>query len=197
MNEPMQDRLGDALRRLREDAAGQAPPAALEGKLLEAFRAHHQGADRNPRRWTWISLAIAASLVLAVASRLSQPIDVEAPVVPVAQAPMRNPTIERVAGQPQPQQQPKPKPSRKRRNARTFGPRMSLASNQAFTEIPYAPPFSPQEGGQIVRVNMPGASARRMGVPVLLDRVQADLLVGNDGLPRAIRLVSDSGTQYH
>ena len=58
-------------------------------------------------------------------------------------------------------------------------------------EIPYAPPLTPYDQGQIVRVNMAGSSARRMGVPVMLDRVQADLVVGNDGLPRAIRLVSN------
>jgi hypothetical protein len=64
---------------------------------------------------------------------------------------------------------------------------------EVFVEIPYAPPFSPYEGGQVVRLNMPGSSVRRLGLPVSVDRVQADVLLGNDGIARAIRLVSNSG----
>lgn len=200
MNEPMHDRLGDALRRLREDTSAQAATTALEGRLVEAFRAHHQTSARKTGRWNWISLAIAASLLLAVASRFWQPLRVQAPVVPMAAspqeaAPATPATIETVASQ------PRPKPSRKRR-PRAVGSRLLLASSphapdaREFVSIPYAPPLTPYDEAQVVRVNMPGSSARRMGVPVMFDRVQADLVVGNDGLPRAIRLVSMSGNQY-
>ncbi len=64
---------------------------------------------------------------------------------------------------------------------------------EVFVEIPYAPPFSAYDEGQVVRVNMPGSSVRRLGLPVSVDRVQADVLLGNDGIARAIRLVSNSG----
>jgi hypothetical protein len=67
---------------------------------------------------------------------------------------------------------------------------------QPFIQIPYAPPFTPYDEGQILRVNMTGSSVRRMGIPVAAQQVQADLLVGNDGLPRALRLVSHSSNSY-
>ena len=62
-----------------------------------------------------------------------------------------------------------------------------------FIRLPYAPEFDPYEGGQVVRVSMPGASVRNLGLPVMVDRVQADVLLGDDGVARAIRLVSNSG----
>jgi hypothetical protein len=36
-----------------------------------------------------------------------------------------------------------------------------------------------------------------MGVPVMMDRVQADLVVGNDGMARAIRVVSTQGSRLY
>jgi len=68
-----------------------------------------------------------------------------------------------------------------------------IPDNQEFIEIPYAPAFEAVDGGQVVRVNMRGASVRRLGLPVMTDRVQADVLLGEDGIARAIRLVSNSG----
>ncbi len=54
-----------------------------------------------------------------------------------------------------------------------------------------APPF---ERGQILRVDVPASAMRAVGLPVreerLADRVQADVLVGEEGMPRAIRFVS-------
>jgi hypothetical protein len=40
---------------------------------------------------------------------------------------------------------------------------------------------------------MPGSSIRSLGFAVMTDRVQADVLLGSDGVARAIRLVSSSG----
>ena len=53
-----------------------------------------------------------------------------------------------------------------------------------------APPF---ERGQLLRVEVPASAMRMVGLPVhaerLSDPVQADVLVGEEGLPRAIRFV--------
>jgi hypothetical protein len=53
-----------------------------------------------------------------------------------------------------------------------------------------APPF---ERGRLLRVELPASAMRMVGLPVhaerLSDTVQADVLVGEEGLPRAIRFV--------
>ncbi len=53
-----------------------------------------------------------------------------------------------------------------------------------------APPF---EGGEILRVNLAAGAMRAVGLPVdedrIMDPVQADVLVGQEGLARAIRFV--------
>jgi hypothetical protein len=52
------------------------------------------------------------------------------------------------------------------------------------------PPF---ERGELLRVSLPASAMRGVGLPVnedrLTDRVQADVLVGQEGLARAIRFV--------
>ena len=59
--------------------------------------------------------------------------------------------------------------------------------------IPYAPPFTRIDQGQVVRVRVPRQSLRSLGLPVnedrMFERVPADLLMGEDGVPRAIRFV--------
>ncbi|HEV2200402.1 MAG TPA: hypothetical protein VGR73_11335 [Bryobacteraceae bacterium] len=59
-----------------------------------------------------------------------------------------------------------------------------------FPLLDPAPPF---ERGEILRVNIPASAMQAVGLPVrderLGDRVQADVLVGEEGLPRAIRFV--------
>jgi hypothetical protein len=200
MNEPLQEGLDKALRRLREDVATQAAPDALESRLLASFQNHHVAVRQRQRRWMWAPAAIAAALVVAVVSRMPAPVKVEAPAIPLASVPVPAPVVD---GTPVVQtKSPKPGLPSKRRGKRATKQPLSLAKSkpapepQEFMEIPYAPPFTPYDEGHVLRVNMAGSSVRRMGIPVLTDRVQADLVVGNDGLPRAIRLVSNTGSQF-
>ncbi len=56
-----------------------------------------------------------------------------------------------------------------------------------------APAATPLEGGQLVRVQLPRAALASLGLPLNVERenesVKADVLLGNDGLARAIRFV--------
>jgi hypothetical protein len=57
-----------------------------------------------------------------------------------------------------------------------------------------APASTPLEGGQLVRVQLPRAALASLGLPLNAERgheerVSADVLLGNDGLARAIRFV--------
>lgn len=62
-----------------------------------------------------------------------------------------------------------------------------------FMPLGYAGPVSLQDGGQLVRVELPRSAMLSLGLPVNMDRysqrVKADVFVGVDGLARAIRFV--------
>jgi hypothetical protein len=195
MTEQNQDRLTEALRCLREDAAGKSAPDALEGALRQAFRQHqsasHQTGPAKPRRLVWVPAAIAASVALGVAWHISNPkqVNVEAPRVATVTA-ARTPAP-RVTVKPAVMKSVRPK---RRTDVKQYASGSKPAPRQEpFIQIPYAPAFNPYEDAQVVRVNIAGASVRRLGLPVTEDRVAADLVVGNDGLARAIRVVSNSG----
>jgi hypothetical protein len=62
-----------------------------------------------------------------------------------------------------------------------------------FLPLSYASPVSLQDGGQLVRVELPRSAMARFGLPVNMERyderVKADVLLSADGLARAIRFV--------
>jgi hypothetical protein len=62
-----------------------------------------------------------------------------------------------------------------------------------FLPLGYGNALGLQDGGQIVRVEVPRTTLVRFGLPVNTDRVgqrvKADLLLGVDGSARAIRFV--------
>jgi len=62
-----------------------------------------------------------------------------------------------------------------------------------FLPLSYASPVSLQDGGHLVRVQLPRSAMARFGLPVNMERhgekVKADVLVSADGLARAIRFV--------
>jgi hypothetical protein len=71
-----------------------------------------------------------------------------------------------------------------------------VASREITTDyipIGYGAPLSPNEFAQIVRVSVPRSDMARFGLPIRLDagpeRVTADVVLGEDGVARAIRFV--------
>lgn len=62
-----------------------------------------------------------------------------------------------------------------------------------FLPLSYLGPLGLQDGGQLVRVELPRSAMVSMGLPVNMERygekVKADVLVSADGLARAIRFV--------
>lgn len=63
----------------------------------------------------------------------------------------------------------------------------------AFVSLPYATDPATLEGGTVVRVELTRAALASMGMPVAasgsLDRIPADIMLSEDGVPQAIRLV--------
>ena len=62
-----------------------------------------------------------------------------------------------------------------------------------FLPLSYTSPINLQDGGQLVRVEMPRSAMVSLGLPVNMERygekVKADVLISADGLARAIRFV--------
>jgi hypothetical protein len=62
-----------------------------------------------------------------------------------------------------------------------------------FYRLPDADELPPMESATIVRVQLPMSSLRLIGLPVSEERaaesIQADMLLGQDGLARAVRFV--------
>jgi hypothetical protein len=80
----------------------------------------------------------------------------------------------------------------------------NLNNNQVSNHAEVATDFMPlgymnastfQDGGQIIRVELPRSRLASFGIPVNMDRynerVKADILLGVDGMARAIRFVQD------
>jgi hypothetical protein len=96
---------------------------------------------------------------------------------------------ELVAAEPKPLEiaAPAPKP----RKADPVKPEPREIVTEFFPLLDVAPPF---ERGELLRVMVPASTMRKVGLPVneehMTDRVYADVLVGEEGLARAIRFVS-------
>ena len=170
-----------ALDALAKADEGMEVSPQLELRLRLAFRKKYR---RRVWPYTAFVLAAAAALVVFLAlkpkpqnvpshgniANVIQP----APVVqPRAEAPVVDPAPVRVAAH------------RARRPAQ---PQEIMTDFFPLMDAP--PPF---DRGEIVRVALPAAAMRTVGLPVdearLADRVQADVLVGEEGLARAIRFV--------
>jgi hypothetical protein len=80
---------------------------------------------------------------------------------------------------------------RSREAASTAEPEAEIVTD--FMPLTYGAALSPNEGGQLVRVELPRSALASLGLPMNVERaderVKADVLLGHDGLARAIRFV--------
>lgn len=71
----------------------------------------------------------------------------------------------------------------------------SALSNDDFIAVPYTPPLAPGEMVKVVHADLYPEALASMGVeidPSWGERLPADVVVGEDGLPRAVR-IADNG----
>ena len=219
-----EEMLTRGLRTLVQEMTSIEAPASIEADLLKAFRQPRAATvplraktNTSYRRY-WLT-AVAACLlivfsVLAVRWRSEKVVDGESAknqanpekkVTVPPQKEVRN--EEQIASNPT-----RPKPRRKRQFtkasalAKAQGRQNDNVLNHASSEVAtefmplgYLNPSVLQDGGQIVRVEVPRATLANFGIPVNMDRynerVRADILVAVDGTPRAIRFVQDKRLQ--
>ena len=185
-------------------------PREVEAKLLEAFRARPVAVEKsasirvNPRYWI---AAIAAMLLIAISvvvfSLSKRPAENRSVTSNQEEPPPPNQSKEQVAQdveKPAAAEMPKRVyPKRIRPVSLRKSETASVANHVTkeiatdFIPLSYMSATSLQEGGQIVRVQLPRSALANFGLPVNMDRynekVKADVLYGVDGMARAIRFV--------
>jgi len=178
--------LASALEAVAQDSADLGAPAHLDPALVSAFREHRRSLERKQHRqrrtrlrWLeWSALAAAAAVLLAIGAwNFSRPRISGTKTNPNAVVTSsENPSADGAAPQ-----------TESVETATVEDP------NSDFVPLPYGESLSADDSGLVVRVSMTRSALGSLGYPVdeihAADVVQADLLVGEDGLPRAVRLV--------
>lgn len=173
-----------ALAELSRQQGQIAPPPAIESALMAAFEQRHQSRRAaNWRKAAWV-IPIAAGLLLFAVLRTREP----APRIVRNEDPRPAPVvIDRTPEEPAPVAQAQPKLRRA-----TAAPRNTEYVTE-FVPLRYGKPLESGEPVVIVRMELPGAQLRKLGLPVAPDTasgiVKADVLLGGDGLAKAIRFV--------
>jgi hypothetical protein len=173
--------LAAGLRAVAAEWSHVEAPARLEARLTAAFREHsglgysRAGMARPPRMWlpvaTWFG-AVAAVLALAfvlVSNRQPQPAHRGRPA-PFESAMLQSP-VELETGDDSPY------------------------NNEDFIPLPNAQRIAPNEDVNLVRVEVPRSTMIALGYDVSAERalepVEAEVVLGADGLARAVRFLDE------
>jgi hypothetical protein len=178
MNEN-EEALLKALRGLAADGPRQAPQHVEEFLVAELRR---RSRTRLTRIWWSVSAAaaIAAGIAVLIWTRPAP-----AQYAPVA----ARVSVSELPRPMAPQVVPAVQKSHAIRSVRARPARAALS----FYALPSASELPPVENAMVVRVQLPMSSLRLMGLLVSeessAERIQADVLVGQDGLARGVRFV--------
>ena len=170
----------EALHGLAANGPRQAPPH-VEEFLVAELRRRRSRAQQAKVLWSISAVAaIAAGLFVLIWLRPAPPKTV--------------PTLAGVSGpvSPRPAEPVVLSAAPKPRSIRRVHARPAVAA-LSFYELPSASELPPVENAMVVRVQLPMSSLRLMGFTISeessAERIQADVLVGQDGLARGVRFV--------
>ena len=194
------------LRALAATTADAKPTDTLERRLLESFIKQHSGrsgatlAAGRARRWMPMAAAVAIAIGAITwwyvsGSRPTGHLTETAPSAPTAGVlPAAAPT--EIARDITKNPAAEVAPNNSQAQTRTVPASRALRILQpaGFAPLPGTATLPSFESGEIVRMEIPLASLPAYGIEIPADAgnrpVQADLLVGQDGKARAIRLVA-------
>ena len=171
--------LTDALRVLAESTPREAPPE-LEARLTAALRRESQ--KRKLLRWApVVATAAAAAAVLTMLIRFPNNPPPPAAISYTAPPPVLTSATAR------------PPVPRRHHTIRRPQPAPPDEIATAFFTLPEARDLPPPEAETMVRVQLPRSTMRLVGLPVneerADERIRADMLLGQDGIARAVRFV--------
>jgi hypothetical protein len=179
-----------ALSALAASHAGKQAPAQVEQVLLHAFR-EQQARRVASRRWwpVWIAAAALAGGLMLMALLLPRRHReiAHTPPPPPAERPVPVVTAPALGQQAVAAKAPARRPRRAVRSIR----RPPVDSE--FVALVPGQPLFPEDFSGIVRVALPVSELARLGFPAVEEprarRVTADLLLGQDGMAKAVRFV--------
>ena len=180
-----EQRLSEGLLALSAASLEEHAPPGVEERLLAEFR-RQPAPVRHARRWLAVAGAGSiAALIFLFARQAPHPVTPPAPpaIASVAPPPPRVLPVRQAPGNRRSNRRPRrnPPPS----------PRTEMATE--FLPVVQDDGWTPLEGGRLVRVKLPRSALGLFGLPVdeerSPERVQADVMLSNDGLLRAIRFV--------
>ena len=181
--------LAEASEMLGKSSRGEQTPPHVETSLLAAFQNHHRRASWR-RTMEWASVGAAAAVLLIflwtvsgrskgqirtsprkdVASQSQQPVEAKAVASPAQDQSAQDVEVE---------------------IPDTSTSEAFVASD--FVPVPFTAGIVPGDPGMVVRVQLSRASRTELGYPIAEtpgeDLILADVLVGEDGWPRAVKLV--------
>ena len=194
-----EETLTSSLRLLAEEMESLNAPPEIEQKLRETFRARKivRPVWRRSRRY-WIA-AVAAMILIAISVialswRTDKPVQIRAEQTapPQIQKEEPRPIVETPKTQEVVAQKPRRRTPRRPANSEVAN-HVNREIATDFMPLGYLNPATLQDGGQIIRVELPRSALVNFGLPVNMDRyhekVKADVLLGVDGLAHAIRFV--------
>jgi hypothetical protein len=159
--------MNELLKALAESDRELQAPEVVELRLRSAFR-------RKYARAKWPYFATAAAAAIALFFIIETRPEAQVMKIAVVTPPVVNVPVAKVT--------PRKVVHRK--------PPVREVVTEFFPLMEDPPPF---ERGELLRVSLPASAMRGVGLPVneerLTDTVQADVLVGQEGLARAIRFV--------
>jgi hypothetical protein len=181
--------LAEASEMMGNSARGEQTPPGVAASLLAAYRNHHQRASwRRTLEWAGVGAAAAVLLVFLwtvsgrskgpsspaprndVSSEAGMPLEAKAPVTSKQNDPPLGADAV-VANAPVSQ---------------------SYAASD-FVPVPFTGAITADDPGMIVRVQLTRSSLAQLGYPVAEtpdeDLILADVLVGEDGWPRGVKLI--------
>jgi hypothetical protein len=182
--------LAEAAEIAGKSVRDQETPSQVRTALLAAFRNHHrQAAWRRAFEGASVGAAAAVLLVfLWTVGGRSKGQSSPAPRKDISQHSMEpldatGPTSET---------QTQPAPTETAPDVATASPREVYVASD-FVPVPFTGAINADDPGMVVRVQLTRASLAQLGYPVAEtpdeDLIRADVLVGEDGWPRGVRIV--------
>ncbi len=165
--------LREGLKMLAAQMLAEQAPPRVEAGLISAFRMAHAGSPRRGfsiERWLRIPAPVAWAGVGCAAAALAFGLWIAPHARPAAPSPAAH---------------------------HSSTSQVELANNaetdDGFIPIPDAPQIDPNEDVNVVRMELPGTAMLAVGLDVTPDQVsgtvEAEVKLGADGLPRAVRFL--------
>jgi hypothetical protein len=217
--EQEETKIKELFQQLKQEDEQHAPSfadswAAAQSRLEERGQDFRTHASNPIARWGWRRWALCAAAAILIACcfivyRTIQNGSHKDRVVITERAPESQPSVDseaqikegpidpaprRELRAPRPRRGSRPRPNTPSIRDETITVDVEESENLTdFLLLRYGDDHAPMESGEVIRVQVPRSALITLGLPVDVehadDPVLADLLIGEDGLARAIRFV--------